>query len=427
MNVQVFLLPDLGEGLIEAELVQWLVQVGDTVHIDQPIAEMETAKSVVEVPSPFEGVVETLHGAEGDTLSVGKPLISVADATVTDVTVPDVTRGAEAAEPPPTAARELGDSGSGSVLIGYGTTGNGEPGRTRPALSRQRAPLVISPLVRKLAHDHGLALADIHGSGEDGLILRGDVQAAMAPQPEAGDAVDQRTGLDVIARTPLTGIQKAAAAAFTRSRKEIPEATVWVDVDATALMEVRQGLKERDGHTPSVLAFIARFAVAGLARFPALNMQFSQGGQQQELLEFSGINLGIAAQTERGLMVPVIRNVQGASARELDERIRVVAQEVRDGKAAPATLSGGTFTINNYGVFGVDGSAAIINFPETAMLGIGRIMDKPWVVGGELCVRQLTELTLAFDHRVCDGAVAAAFLRFVADAMENPAVMLAEM
>lgn len=422
MNVQVFLLPDLGEGLIEAELVQWLVQVGDTVHIDQPIAEMETAKSVVEVPSPFEGIVETLHGAEGDTLSVGKPLISVAATTVA------ATRAAESVEPPPAAAQEPRDAGSGSVLIGYGTTGNGEPGRTRPALAQQRAPLVISPLVRKLAHDHGLALADIHGSGVDGLILRSDVEAAMDPQREAGDAVvDQRTGLPVVARTPLTGLQKTAAAAFTRSRKEIPEATVWVDVDATALMELRQEIKERDGRTPGVLAFIARFAVAGLARFPALNMQFSQGPEQQELLEFSGVNLGIAAQTDRGLMVPVIRNVQGNSARELDERIRALAHEVRDGKAAPQTLSGGTFTINNYGVFGVDGSAAIINFPETAMLGIGRIMDKPWVVGGELCVRQLTELTLAFDHRVCDGAVAAAFLRFVADAMENPAVMLAEM
>lgn len=422
MNVQVFLLPDLGEGLIEAELVQWLVQVGDTVHIDQPIAEMETAKSVVEVPSPFEGIVETLHGAEGDTLSVGKPLISVAATTVA------ATRAAESVEPPPAAAQEPRDAGSGSVLIGYGTTGNGEPGRTRPALAQQRAPLVISPLVRKLAHDHGLALADIHGSGVDGLILRSDVEAAMDPQREAGDAVvDQRTGLPVVARTPLTGLQKTAAAAFTRSRKEIPEATVWVDVDATALMELRQEIKERDGRTPGVLAFIARFAVAGLARFPALNMQFSQGPEQQELLEFSGVNLGIAAQMDRGLMVPVIRNVQGNSARELDERIRALAQEVRDGKAAPQTLSGGTFTINNYGVFGVDGSAAIINFPETAMLGIGRIMDKPWVVGGELCVRQLTELTLAFDHRVCDGAVAAAFLRFVADAMENPAVMLAEM
>ncbi|POH74303.1 dihydrolipoamide acetyltransferase family protein [Arthrobacter glacialis] len=434
MSLQVFLLPDLGEGLVEAELVTWLVNVGDAVHVDQPIAEVETAKSVVEVPSPFEGVVETLHGAEGDTLTVGKPLISVNSAA------------AEVGAPTPALATSA--EGSGNVLIGYGTSSHGGPGRTRPALRQHlhaqdsgpatvqhRAHLVVSPLVRKLAHDHGLELSNIHGSGSDGLILRRDVEQAAAGGPVLAPAapegsravVDQRTGLEVAGRTPLTGVKKAAAAAMTRSRAEIPEATVWVDVDATALMELRRELKAKDGAAPSVLAFVARFVTAGLGRFPALNMQVAHNGPEQELVEFAGINLGIAAQTERGLMVPVVRNVQGLSARALDERIRAVAEQARGGKAGPETLRGGTFTINNYGVFGVDGSAAIINYQEAAMLGIGRIMDKPWVVNGELCVRQMTELTLAFDHRVCDGAVAAGFLRFVADAMENPASVLADL
>lgn len=487
MSLQVFLLPDLGEGLVEAELVTWLVNVGDAVHVDQPIAEVETAKSVVEVPSPFEGVVETLHGAEGDTLTVGKPLISVAAVVSVDspeglraqgeadaaapkaevgAPAPGVVGAAEragvgaptfagAASPTVSGAPEpAAPSGSGNVLIGYGTSSHGGPGRTRPALRQHLAPaatggiaaaqhrahLVVSPLVRKLAHDHGLALADIHGSGGDGLILRRDVEQAMAaetahvapaPEPAAPEVsravVDQRTGLEVAGRTPLTGVKKAAAAALTRSRAEIPDATVWVDVDATALMELRRALKAKDGAAPSVLAFVARFVTAGLGRFPALNMQVAQNAQEQELVEFAGINLGIAAQTERGLMVPVVRNVQGLSARVLDERIRAVTGQARGGKAGPEVLRGGTFTVNNYGVFGVDGSAAIINYPEAAMLGIGRIMDRPWVVNGELCVRQVAELTLAFDHRVCDGAVAAGFLRFVADAMENPVSVLAEL
>ena len=453
MSLQVFKLPDLGEGLVEAELVSWLVAEGDAIHIDQPIAEVETAKSVVEVPSPFEGVVETLHGAEGDTLEVGKPLISV---QAVGAALPSGPDAAPASSTDVLAPADVAASGSGNVLIGYGTSGHGGPGRSRPSRHHHaaresvieaagarvppgRAHLVVSPLVRKMAHDSGLSLADISGSGADGLILRRDVEAAMVPvvspapaasaaTAEGGDAVvDARTGLRVVSRTPLAGVKKAAATAFTRSRREIPEATVWVDVDATALVELRESLKAKDGQAPGILAFVARFVTAGLARFPQLNTQLVSADGTDTVVEFDGINLGFAAQTARGLVVPVLRNAQGCSARVLDEGIRSLAKTARDGKAGPAELSGGTFTLNNYGVFGVDGSAAIINYPEAAMLGIGRIADKPWVVDGGLCVRKMTELTLAFDHRVCDGAVAAGFLRFVADAMENPAGSLAEL
>lgn len=431
MNGQVFLLPDLGEGLVEAEIVRWLVEVGDTVRVDQPIAELETAKSVVEVPSPYAGTVATLHGAEGSTLEVGKPLATIAADGPAETTDPEA-RSPEARTP----------ESSGNVLIGYGTSGSDGPGRSRPPVvaAARQPPLVVSPVVRKLAHDHGIALTGIRGTGTDGLILRTDVQAAIAavetpatekqepavsPAPVSG-VVDQRTGLAVVSRTPLSGLRKAAAEAMVRSRREIPDATVWVDVDATALLELRAGMQAQ-GSAPGLLAFVARFVTAGLARFPQLNMQLAGDGGTNSVVEFDGINLGFATQTERGLVVSVLRNAQGRSARGLDAAIRGLTARAMEGHAGPGEMGGGTFTINNYGVLGVDGSAAIINHPEAAMLGLGRIMDKPWVVDGELCVRKMTELTLAFDHRVCDGAVAAGFLRFVADAMENPAAVLADL
>lgn len=472
-EMQVFLLPDLGEGLTEAELVNWLVAVGDEIRVDQPIAEVETAKSMVEVPSPYAGIVAVLHGEAGQTLDVGKPLISVAPV------------GASVAEPEPmeeevseapavaTAAetyRTEEKAGSGNVLIGYGTSGGGEARRTRPrkvsggsavavtsepdfaelSLSRTRIPgklsAVISPLVRKMARDHGVSLDAVPGSGESGLILRRDIEAAIggatresAPvevpavvQPSSG-VQDVRTGLTVSSRTPVRGVRKAVAANMTRSRSEIPEATVWVDVDATALLEMRGELKKRDPHgAPGLLAFIARFVTAGLKKFPELNTRFvtaedTAGGEMQEIIAFDGINLGFAAQTDRGLVVPSVRNAHLLNARELDAEIRRLTAVARDGKATPTELASGTFTLNNYGVFGVDGSAAIINYPEVAMLGVGRIIDKPWVVEGQLAVRKVTELTLAFDHRVCDGETAAGFLRYVADAIENPETVLADL
>ena len=486
-DMQVFKLPDLGEGLTEAELVNWLVAVGDEIVVDQPIAEVETAKSMVEVPSPYAGTVAELHGEAGQTLDVGKPLISIArvgssaGAPAAEAPVPagsvdpspvssglDVSPAVEAAAE---TYRTEEKAGSGNVLIGYGTPGGATGGRTRPrkasvgvvdspvsvaepmmepAVAGTRIPgklsAVISPLVRKMARDHGVSLDAIEGSGSSGLIMRRDVEAAItapavaapsAPAPVAASvaasadavAVDGRTGLPVSARTPVRGVRKAVAANMTRSRSEIPEATVWVDVDATALLEMRAELKKRAPHdTPGLLAFIARFVTAGLKKYPALNTRFETAPDgSQEIVGFDGINLGFAAQTDRGLVVPSVRNAHAFSARELDAEIRRLTAVAREGKATPTELGSGTFTLNNYGVFGVDGSAAIINYPEVAMLGVGRIIDKPWVVNGELAVRKVTELTLAFDHRVCDGETAAGFLRYVADAIENPGGALADM
>ncbi|MDI2035779.1 dihydrolipoamide acetyltransferase family protein [Paenarthrobacter nitroguajacolicus] len=494
-DMQVFKLPDLGEGLTEAELVNWLVAVGDEIVVDQPIAEVETAKSMVEVPSPYAGTVAELHGEAGQTLDVGKPLISIARvgasvgssaAAAPAASVPagsvdpsPVSSGVDASPAVQAAAetyRTEEKAGSGNVLIGYGTPGGATGGRTRPrkaslavvepvvseprsvpepvatpepvlepAVAGTRIPgklsAVISPLVRKMARDHGVSLDAIEGSGASGLIMRKDVEAAIsspeapaaapAPvsSPAAEGAVDARTGLAVSERKPVRGVRKAVAANMARSRTEIPEATVWVDVDATALLDMRAELKKRAPHdTPGLLAFIARFVTAGLKKYPALNTRFETTSDgSQEIVGFDGINLGFAAQTDRGLVVPSVRNAHGMSARELDAEIRRLTAVAREGKATPTELGSGTFTLNNYGVFGVDGSAAIINYPEVAMLGVGRIIDKPWVVNGELAVRKVTELTLAFDHRVCDGETAAGFLRYVADAIENPGGALVDM
>ncbi|UTT68744.1 2-oxo acid dehydrogenase subunit E2 [Arthrobacter sp. DNA4] len=492
---RVFLLPDLGEGLTEAELVAWHVSVGDEIAVDQPIAEVETAKSAVEVPSPYAGIVAELHGKPGETLDVGKPLISVTPLS-TGVAADDAAPApspaqpevepaeTELAEPKPEsteaeAYREEEKAGSGNVLIGYGTPGGhgvarrtrarkssvavAEPAETTPvslskedelALLRTRVPgklgAVISPLVRRMAREHGVDLGDISGSGDSGLIMRRDVEAALrttapaaAPAAEPVEAPveapmrpvesveaqgrDARTGLAVSARTPVRGVRKAVAANMARSRSEIPEATVWVDVDATALMELREGLKASGAEVPGLLAFIARFVTAGLKKYPELNTRLETADDgSQEIVAFDGINLGFAAQTDRGLVVPSVRGAEKLSARELDAEIRRLTQVARDGKATPAELGSGTFTLNNYGVFGVDGSAAIINHPEVGILGVGRIIDKPWVVNGELAVRKVTELTLTFDHRVCDGGTAGGFLRFVADAIENPTSLLAD-
>ncbi|WP_104138132.1 dihydrolipoamide acetyltransferase family protein [Arthrobacter sp. ZGTC131] len=511
-ETKVFLLPDLGEGLTEAELVNWLVAVGDEIRVDQPIAEVETAKSMVEVPSPYAGTVAQLHGEPGQTLDVGKPLISVTPAgsvvepvaTKTPVVEPVETQGVETEPVDSKAAetyREEEKAGSGNVLIGYGTPGGAatvrrtrprrtaslvEPVETRGAatkgsdtklttsaddllLQRTRIPgklgAVISPLVRRMAKEHGVDLGRMQGTGDSGLIMRRDVEAAIKPAVEPGPLVepvetkpssavepvetrprslvepvgtrdhhiDPRTGLGISSRTPVRGIRKAVATNMARSRAEIPEATVWVDVDATALVEMRANLKKTDPHnTPGLLAFIARFVTAGLKKYPALNTRIvatedTAGGEQQEIVAFDGVNLGFAAQTDRGLVVPSVRNADKLSARELDAEIRRLTAVARDGKATPAELGSGTFTLNNYGVFGVDGSAAIINYPEVAILGVGRIIDKPWVVNGELAVRKVTELTLTFDHRICDGRTAGGFLRYVADAIENPGSLLSDL
>ncbi|MGW9375335.1 dihydrolipoamide acetyltransferase family protein [Streptomyces xanthophaeus] len=439
-QVMEFKLPDLGEGLTEAEIVRWLVAVGDVVAIDQPVVEVETAKAMVEVPCPYGGVVTARFGEEGTELPVGAPLITVA-----------VGASSLPAEAPAAQAAEA--EGAGNVprpLIGYGED-HSRPARRRrvrpvtaavsaPAVTAPVAPAVpvaapapsgpvpvISPLVRKLAKDGGVDLRALTGSGPDGLILRADVEAALAAlgAPEPAPAVAAAAAPTAAAqgeRIPLKGLRGLVADKLSRSRREIPDATCWVDADATELMAARAAMNAVDGRKISVLALLARICTAALARYPELNSTVDL--EANEIVRLPAVHLGFAAQTERGLMVPVVRDAQHRSPESLSAEFARLTELARTGKLTPADLTGGTFTLNNYGVFGVDGSTPIINHPEAAMLGVGRIVPKPWVHEGELAVRKVVQLSLTFDHRVCDGGTAGGFLRYVADCVESPAVLL---
>src|SRR5699024_7501955 len=403
VSEQVFLLPDLGEGLTDADIISWLIDVGDTVAVDQPIVEVETAKTTLEVPSPYAGTVTRLHVKAGETLAVGKPLLTVT-----------ATPEHAAAE----QYREEERAGSGSVLVGFGTADTRVGRRRRrprspaPALPPRAAPLVISPIVRRFAREHGVDLTGITPTGAGGAITRRDVESAIAPAAARGER-----------RRPLTSFRKAAAAALSRSRSEIPEATVWVDVDATALWELRESTRESGG--PGLISYIARFVVAALGAYPVLNSR--PDTQREEIGEHEHINLGIAVQGERGLVVPAVTDAHSLTTAELHEAIREVSERARAGQVSGEELERGTFTLNNYGVFRVDGSAAIINHPQVAILGLGRIIDRPWVVQGEIVPRKIAQMSVVFDHRVCDGATAAGFMRHVADAIENPATAIAQM
>ncbi len=501
-----FILPDLGEGLTEAEIVSWLVSVGDTIAIDQPVVEVESAKSIVELPSPFGGVVEALFGEAGQVIHSGQVLLSVTDAAEpapesAPVSAPSVgaapgtlpapaavaaaasssadsaasSSADSAAESPAESPAESGGA-SGAVLVGYGTSENARPVR-RPSSARfgarggEPAPQqilvttaavitpgagptrpglpspVVSPIVRRLARENGFDASTLRGSGPNELVLRRDVEArihargqaaaataaaqtlpqvhsaAPAPAPAAAAELGAPTIGDT--RIPITGLRKVVAERLAQSRREIPEATIWLDVDATELFGARDRLLAVTGERFSVTALIARFVVEGLRRYPLLNASVDTASQ--EILVRGDINLGIAAQTPRGLMVPVVHGAHGLTTRQLRDSIAGLVTQSRDGAFAPDALSGGTFTLNNFGSLGVDGSAAIINHPEAAILGIGRMIERPWVVDHELAVRTVVELSMVFDHRVCDGDTAAGFLTFVARCIESPVSLLADL
>jgi pyruvate dehydrogenase E2 component (dihydrolipoamide acetyltransferase) len=299
---------------------------------------------------------------------------------------------------------------------------------------------VISPLVRRLATDAGLDLTDLRPSGPGGVVRRADVEAAMTQADGAAAARATgspasttppptgapHTGAGEATRIPLTGVRRAVADKLTTSRREIPDATTWVDADATELIATRDALKRlRPQDGIGILALIARITVAGLQRHPELNS--SVDAQAGEIVQHAGINLGFAAQSPRGLVVPVVHGADRLSTAELAAALRELTEGARQGTLTPGQLTGGTFTLNNYGVFGVDGSTPIINHPEAAMLGVGRIIDRPWAYQGEVALRKVTQLSFTFDHRVCDGGTAGGFLRFVADCVEQPAVLLAQL
>ena len=453
MNTQVFRLPDLGEGLTEAALVQWLVAVGDTIGIDQPIAEVETAKSIVELPSPFAGVVAKLHGSQGDALLTGEPVIEVEGG---DAGVREDPEG----------------SGSGNVLIGYGTNSGPAKGRRRRASGAGRAGggsaagdsagvaadaaagsaaaapaaleatrrtvAVRSPIVRRLARELGVDPRSVPATGSDGAVTRTDVlRAAHLLKPAEGSgepgSAEVESQLESVPASPavphdsplpiarverFSPLRRVVSDKLTRSRAEIPEATVWVDVDLTELWELRSRMAQPGERAPSLTAILARYTLIALQQFPILAGRLTATGDAIEIYE--GVNLGIAVDTSRGLMVPVLPRADELTVGVLDSELRAISALAREGRTPPERLRDSTFTLNNYGGLGVDGSAAIINHPEVAMLGIGRVLERAWVVDGRIEPRRIAQLSLVFDHRVCDGGYAAGFLRAVTDLLEHP-------
>ncbi|MFD0401553.1 dihydrolipoamide acetyltransferase family protein [Kitasatospora sp. NPDC127121] len=434
--VREFRLPDLGEGLTGAEVVRWLVEVGEVIAVDQPVVEVETAKAVVEVPCPYGGVVTARYGEEGEEIAVGAPLVTVAVAPADGASLLVEAAAGMLAE----AAAEVE-----RPLVGYGVAEPGKGGRRRrvggavpavvpvavpvvvaaPALVVRTVPgvvPVISPLVRRLAREQGVDLAALSGSGPDGLIMRADVERAVAVKAAAPTAPAPVAREGVV---PLRGLRKAVAEKLSRSHREIPAVTCWVDTDATELMLLRRQLNAAPGPKVSVLALLARICTVALARFPELNSSMTEDGSG--IIRHSAVHLGFAAQGERGLVVPVVRDAHARTTEQLGEELVRLTEAARDGSLTPAELTGGTFTLNNYGVFGVDGSTPILNHPEAAMLGVGRIVAKPWVYEGELAVREVVQLSFTFDHRVCDGGTAGGFLRFVADCVERPGTLLRQL
>jgi 2-oxoisovalerate dehydrogenase E2 component (dihydrolipoyl transacylase) len=465
-----FMLPDLGEGLTEAEVIEWHIAPGDEVQVDQIVVTVETAKATVDLPCPYAGPVLTLHCEPGAVLEVGRPLLTIGTHALSD-----------APEKPNAPER----SGSGNVLVGYGTSESRSSGRRRVAPGGRRAAIggagsgeapgtpiadtpaptppvearapdvaakVISPVVRKLARDNGINLAVLAPTGPGHVIRRADVEAALGNSgagpgsgkaaPDGGEATPGRGDARLPAREttpaggpvrrdragdiriPIRGIRKTIADKLTRSRREIPEATVWVDVDATGLLAAKDEIKSADAAAGiGLLALFARISVAGLAKFPELNARVDV--EAQEIVQLCDINLSFAAQSPRGLVVPVVHGAGEMTTTELAAALRELTELARDGRLTPAQMTGGTFTLNNYGVFGTDGATPIINYPEAAMLGVGRIIDRPWAYQGEVALRKVAQLGLTFDHRVCDGGTAGGFLRFVADCVERPALLLA--
>ncbi|MFV8309062.1 dihydrolipoamide acetyltransferase family protein [Mycobacteroides chelonae] len=414
MAVKQFLLPDLGEGLTEADLIAWKVKVGDEVKLNQVLADVETAKAMVELPSPYEGTVVALEAAENSTLAVGSPLISIEVA------------GAEPDEP--------------ANLVGYGpseTTGQTRrrrragAGSAALALVEPEVPVAppepvrtaAKPSVRKLAAELGVALDLISGTGIGGSVTRQDVEAytrsltARAPQAETVAPVGGDT------RISIAGVRKHTAAAMVRSAFTAPHVTEFLTVDVTATMELLAELKSKYPDlklTPMTL--VARMVLLTLRSHPSLNSTWDE--QAGEIVIKHYVNLGVAAATERGLVVPNVKNANGMSLRELAIAFAQLVTTAREGKTAPADMAGGTFTLTNIGVFGVDAGTPIINPGEAAILALGSIAKRPWVVHGELAVRDVTTLALSFDHRLVDGEQGSKFLADLGALLTDPRMAL---
>ncbi len=475
-----FELPDVGEGLTEAEIVSWKVKAGDTIVVNQVIVEIETAKSLVELPSPFAGTVSALLVEEGQTVEVGTPIISVesgAGGTGAPTTAPAVDAAAEAiaeqtartaAEGPGAGPSGLpygggapadgsggggAAAGSGSVLVGYGTKGHGGSRRRRgagaeatggagvptgtgaasegPAQAARPASvpaaaastIIAKPPIRKLAKDLGVDLGTVSATGLAGEITRDDVirQASQASvfrniqTPEWGDQREERI--------PVKGVRKAIATAMVSSAFTAPHVSVFVDIDATRTMEFVRRLKNSPdfaGVRVSPLLIMAKAVIWSVRRNPTVNSAWTD----KEIIVHHFVNLGIAAATPRGLIVPNVKDAQELSLLDLASALEQLTITARDGKTQPAEMSNGTITITNIGSYGMDTGTPIINPGEAAIVALGSIRQKPWVVDGQVLPRFVTTVGASFDHRIVDGDVASRFVADLASVLEEPALLL---
>jgi 2-oxoisovalerate dehydrogenase E2 component (dihydrolipoyl transacylase) len=443
-----FKLPDLGEGLTDGEVVRWLVAEGDTITLNQPIVEVETAKAVVEIPSPYAGTVVKLHAAQGDTIDVGAPLISVdtggleAGAPETRDAAPAAAAGVAAEQPTPELQATLvGPSERQQTrrrrIGGHARSGNGPRPAASAASAAPAAPAQrpkATPPVRRYARDRGVDLAALVGTGKDGRITREDVDGALdAGQPAAAAAAE--TPAPAVARgprdrteerIPVRGTRRQIAAAMTASAFSIPHVTEFLTVDATRLMELRDRLRAlpaAEGVKLTPLAVAAKALCVAVRSHPLMNASWDEDAG--EIVVKGWVNLGIAVDTPTGLLVPNIKDADTLGILDLARELTRLTELARERKAAPADLTGGTITITNVGGFGVETGTPIINKPECAILATGLIAPRPWVVDGQLAVRQLMTTAVSFDHRIVDGAYAAQFLAHLRDLLEDPALLSA--
>jgi 2-oxoisovalerate dehydrogenase E2 component (dihydrolipoyl transacylase) len=452
-----FHLPDVGEGLTEAEIVEWKVAPGDTISVNQVIVEIETAKSLVELPSPFAGRVESLLVAAGETVAVGAPIIRVSGAEIPRTPADEILEAEAAAlddgahdshgshDPSSKDGAVAFDEG-GAVLVGYGVSGaHSSTRRRRPSKSEADArvkrvaeerrrrpasvpaasaqPVVVKPPIRKLAKDLGVDLSIVEPTGLAGETTRDDVirhatQASVFHNIETPEWGDER-----IERIPVKGVRKAIASTMVASAFTAPHVSLFVDVDATRTMEFVARLKSSAqfaGVKVSPLLIMAKAVIWAVRRNPTVNSEWTD----QEILVRHFVNLGIAAATPRGLIVPNVKEAQAMSLLELAQALETLTLTARDGKTQPADTASGTITITNIGVFGMDTGTPILNQGEVGIVALGTIKQKPWVVDGEVRPRMVTTIGASFDHRVVDGDVASRFVADVASVMEEPALLL---
>jgi pyruvate dehydrogenase E2 component (dihydrolipoamide acetyltransferase) len=453
-----FKLPDVGEGLTEADIIAWHVKPGEAVEDGQIIVEIETAKAVVELPCPWDGTVTRLLAEEGQTVEVGVPIIAV---EVAGQATPD--RAERASVPAPAAAESTPDddeAGAHSVLVGYGVRTSSTTRRARrtaagrpetaevPAAPEEpvepvevpaepgvpAARALAKPPVRKLAKDLGISLAALAGSGPDGSITRDDVQRAAEADTQARSAQSgngSRTATSPTVpggeeRIPVRGVRKHMAAAMVSSAFTAPHVTEFLQVDVTETMAAVGRLRELPEFAElrvSPLLFVARALLTAVARHPLVNSSWDAAAEEIVVKHY--VNLGIAVAAERGLIVPNIKHADALTLPALARGLQTLTETARAGKATPADLSGGTITITNVGVFGVDAGTPILTPGETVILAFGQVKEAPWVVGGQLAVRQVCTLSLSFDHRIVDGELGSAVLRDVGSMLSDPLRILA--